>query len=517
MKKFSIMLALFSVLFPAAADQPLFAWDLLWSGSWEAEKTLSNRGDLHLRFPVPGLVLRAQAADKRPARAEAFLFTVPKAEDFNGFGGGLYHSPTGSRLLYGVLDEWGLTARVRNPWIRGLPFAENHQPLMADLKTESSSTKMPEAYLYLGSPQFGIFSGFASARFTPLALETNPNPGFGLGIEAQLGNKTRLHLEGLYSERVLPPRKSSAWFSETPPLPERESRLGALALLFTTPGFALSSDWACSETFAWGRDIYGNLGFRFNGTLPAAKNMAASRWTASFAADGAGNRYIGSDGSSPGAGFRSAGKFEWQGPRSSLARFNTSLRAPAIGKDFDRSSTTLYYRFPLRPAGSKTGPGDTAFPLRITRVSLTADRNAVNRDKIIDGLDAKMGLSLHLPFLNVPLGLSLSGSADWLSQWETGAAAPFPYPFTQYPQTFNSAKASGELSWSPGGKLFNIPGSLQLKGKLGYTAAAKKDPQWDTSFSAAVRIKQGRLSVKIASPEFPEKWDYTISWRIEKK
>jgi hypothetical protein len=498
---------------PDGNRSPLFTWDLLWSGSWEAEKSLNDRFDLHLRFPESGLVLRTQFVDKRPAKAESFRFTAPGAEDFYGFGGGLYHSPTGSRLLYGILDEWGLSARVRNPWIRGLPFAENHKPLMADLKTEASSTKTPEAYLYLGSPQLGIFRGFVQAQFTPVEWETNPNPAFGLGLETYFENKTALRLEGFYTERILPPRKSSAWFSESPPLPDRETRLGAAGLLFTIPGFALSSDWACSETFAWGRDIYGNLGLRFNGTLPEAKG----RWTASLAADGAGMRYIGRDGSSPGAGFRSAVKFEWQGRRSSLARFSTSLRAGAAGEKFDRSSTTVYYRFPLRQAGRSSGSGSTDFPLRITRVSLTADRNAVNRGKILDGLDASLGLSLKFPNLDAPLGFSFSGSVDGLSAWEAGAPEPSPYPFPQYPQVFNSAKTAGELSWSPRGKLFNVPGTLQLKGRLGYEVMAKKEGKWNTSFSASARIKQGRLSVKIASPEFPAKWNYTVSWRVERK
>jgi hypothetical protein len=53
----------------------------------------------------------------------------------------------------------------------------------------------------------------------------------------------------------------------------------------------------------------------------------------------------------------------------------------------------------------------------------------------------------------------------------------------------------------------------------------QKDPLWDTSFSAALRFKYGRISVKISGAETankrlfrdPAAWDYTVSWRLEKK
>jgi hypothetical protein len=73
---------------------------------------------------------------------------------------------------------------------------------------------------------------------------------------------------------------------------------------------------------------------------------------------------------------------------------------------------------------------------------------------------------------------------------------------------FDSAKTSGELLWSPG--------IFQFRTKWGYTAYARKDNYWDGSISAAVRFKHGRFSAKFAWPVFPEDWNCTLSWRVEK-
>jgi hypothetical protein len=497
-----------------AAAGPLFAWNLLWAGSWEEGKTLNNRGDLRLAFPAPALILRAEAIDRRPMDPGSSPPWKDAGNGITNYAAGLYHKSTGSRLLYGILDEWGLPARVRNPWIRGLPLAENHKPSMADLKTAVSAGGTPETYLYAGSPQVELFNqnpirrvklrGYASAQIDP-----DINPGFGGGLEARFGEKNEVRLDGFYTGKTLPPRKSSSWFSEAPPLPEREFRLAALGLLLHTPTLTVSSDWACSETFAWGRDLYGNLGIRFAHPLPADWG----RWALSLAADGAGGRYTGRDGSSPGAGFRTGGKLEWSGKRNGLFRLSTSLRSPGIEEPFNRSSSSLSWRLPV-PGKNQAGP------FRFTRISLGADRNASDPDNIIDGLNLAAGFSLNprnffssepgagkfSGLLGSPLGISLSGSLKGITAGDEGAQ---PYPAPGRPYRFDSAKAAGELSWSPG--------IFQFRTKAGYGIKNEKEGIWETSFSTAVRFKPGRFSVKIASPDFPDEWNYTIAWRVEKK
>jgi hypothetical protein len=401
---------------------------------------------------------------------------------------------------------------------------------MADIKTVSSSAKEAETYLYLSSPVLSPLPNLRLRGFASAQTGTEEfRPDFSGGLDAGFGKNMSLTLEAFYTGDTLAATKSSSWFSDTPPLPQREFDLYAMGALFTSPLITVSSDWAYSETFAFGKDMYGNLGIRITPSLPAKTGPATGKTSRisrplsiSIAVDGAGKRFIGRDGASHGAGFRGAGKIEWKGAYSSLLRINTTLRGPDLGEDFDRSSTGFYYRFPA-PKSAKAN--SNAFPVRLTRVSLTLDRNAANSQKISDGFKGNVGLSVNLPTVpgfskggtasgaasksaakSNPLGVDLSGSVKLLiSSNET----PLPYPIPQQPWNFDSAAADCELSWSP---LF-----FQFKTKWGYTAYAKKEGVWDASFSAAVRFKYGRLSLKAASPDFPNKWNCTVSWRLEKK
>jgi hypothetical protein len=427
----------------------------------------------------------------------------------SNFGGGLYHKSTGSRLLYGILDEEGLSARTRNFWQRSAPYPENHKPVKADLKTTASVSKEPEAYLYLSSPRFAPFRAVALRGFVSAQTGTEDfNPDFSGGLETWFGKTAnlpaaKLLVEGFSSGNEIPARKNDAWFSDSPPLPERKYRFNALGLLFNMPPVSISSDWAYSETFAWGRDIYGNLGIRV---------IPFDHWSISLAADGAGSHFICRDGSGPGPGFRIAGKTERKGSRSSLLRISASLRGPGLDERFNRSSAGFYYRLPA-PGTARTGAAKTAhnsgavFPVRLSIISFNADRNESDRKKIIDSVDGRLGFLLNLPPAPVfspkaaPLGISLTASIKGQS---AAAETPSPYPIPQEPWRFDSFKTGSEFSWSPG--------FFQFKTHLAYTGYAQKEGRWDTAFSAGRRFKHGRLSLKAASPDFPEKWNWTIAW-----
>jgi hypothetical protein len=504
------------------SSAPPFAWSLLWSGAWEDKKNLTQRGDLRLGLPRMGLSLRSEILDRESAEFR-WPWEHPSVFDrsFDGSGaavqGGLYHNPSGTRLLYGALDEWGLPARLRNTWRRSVPFVENRKPSMADLKTAPSSSSDPELYLYLGSPHLNLpfrdgeaaagpfgLRGFGSARFS-----RSGHSAFGGGLEGRLGGKGNVSLEGFYTGWTLPARESSAWFSETPPLPERDFRLYGLGLLVDTRFFGLSSDWAWSETFAWGGDYYGALGLR----IGRAGTAALKGWQLSLAADKAGARFTGSDGSSPGAGFRTGAKIEWRG-RGHLFRSNAALRSPGLGEPFSQFSTGLSYRLP---------PGRG--PLSPSRVSLSADWDRRNPEKPLDGLEGGLGLNIRpraFPpwFFEFLLGEPEPGKGAaedffagfWLSPLNFHASVSLKgTPAEAYPPAYDfyALKAGGDLSWSP--RFF------RFKVGMAYGEEDAKEGLWDFSFSAGVHGKPGRLSLKIASDDFPDAWTYTFSWRLEKK
>jgi hypothetical protein len=477
---------------PAGGVSAEFLWAGSWRQQWRPDEdggleagtgNLSNREDI--KVSALGLTARFQALDKRPA-----LFWEHLDEGVTAFSGGIYHNPTGSRLLYGVLDEWGLSARLRNPWGKSLPFVESRRPLTADIKTEISSTRPPsedsEAYLYLGSPQMGKFRAFASVQ-----TDMRQTPAFGGGMDLQFARKTSLRAEGFYLQQRLAPAVPSTWFSFPPALPERDFRLGGAGIFFTTPFFGAAVDGACSETFAWGRDLYGNLAFRL-GDKP---------WQVSAGADAAGSRFVDRDGSAVGAGFRAAARVDRKGKGSSLFRASLTLRGPEIGAAFNRGSAAVSYRFPKSlkfplPFGTAFRPG---------RVSLSAARDGRNQEQIADSLDT--GVSFYLGPVRTAFNAALTCVTDRVSR------------------DFDTLKISGELSY--------YTGPFQFRAGAGYAGTRSKSPVWDLSWYVSIRGKReqqilpnrrlvpnrlilpGRFSVKVSSPDFPEKWACDLSWRLE--
>jgi hypothetical protein len=523
------------------AESPAPAWDLLWAGTWKKGGNLTNRADLKLGFAGPGLTLRAELLDRRPGTFETLFRRLPwEAEDAQTrFLGALYHEPTGSRILYGPLEEWGLAARLRSPWSRALPFAESRKASAADLRT-SPSGKEPELYLYLGTPFFELagsgpgLRGFVSARLDPARIAAGgelPQPPLGEGtaltaaLEGRLGTAASLSLEGFYTAASIPARESSGWFSETPPLPPQKFSLYGLGALFKTAHFSLSGDLGWSRTSILGQDLYASLGFRIGGS---GKRQS---WQLSLAADGAGRNYTGSDGAGAGAGFRAGGKFEWKHSRAGLFRINTAVSGPGFSRNgdsglrFDRSSSGLYYR-----------PPAASLPLRLSRVSLGVDRDA--RDAVKDSV--ALGLSFTANLRGLVAGIS-GGAADGLltlnfsgslagspaGDWADADRELPPWPVPGGPYRFESAKAGGELAWSKpldqgaGGRK-----TLRLAAGLDYAVSAPDaEGEIETSrnfdLRAALSGGRSRFSVSLGCAAFPwedasSPWELGLSWSLSK-
>jgi hypothetical protein len=457
--------------FPLPLGLPGFSADLLWTGSFEYDGYLIDRGDMRLRALKPGLLLRAQVLDKRRAPPQDTV-----GEGFTDFAAGLYHGATGSRLLWGILDEYGLPARIRNPWIRGMPYTEAHQSTFSDLKTEPSSTKENAAYLYLGSPWLGPVRAFGS-----VALESNLQAAFDVVLEAMLGETVFLRAEGFYTGYRLPRREASTWFSEKAPLPERDFSLLAGSLFFDSPFFEAAADLAWSQTFAFGDGIYGNMALRI-GDRP---------WRFSFAADAAGSRFVGRDGGNPGAGFRSAAKAEWRGKRSRLFRTSVTLRSPAVQESFVKSSALFYYHFSAAPA--RTLP--LLWP---SHASLDISRDASEPEETLDSLEGSFGFKVW----RIPL--TLRGK---LTGMIVSDVPPFPFPGRDWEHSFYSAKINAGASYSIG--------PFSFKTGLGWVRETHKSAKWETSLSAAVQGKPGRFRVQVKSADFPRDWSLDLSWRLQ--
>ncbi|MDR1250491.1 MAG: hypothetical protein LBK63_14480 [Treponema sp.] len=463
-------------LYPAANILPLgftlgnagaISLDMLWSGAWDYGGSLINRGDLRLRAHEPALTLRTQITDKRPG---------PPSEEFGeglgAFAAGLYHETTGSQLLWGILSEGGLPARIKNVWSRGMPYAEQRQATLTDLYTEPSATKNEALYLWLGSPWFalphlGLARGFGSAL-----LDTENQAAFNGGFEARFEKNVSLMAEGFYARNHLEAKTPTAWFSETPPLPERDQDTMAGSLYFNSPSFAAAADLAWSETFAYGKDLYGNLAFRI-GDRP---------WRVSLAADGAGSRYVGRDGGATGAGFRAAARLERRGKRSSLFRMTAALRAAALGQDFHRGSLLLYYHFQTIPARSPR----FFWP---SRVSVTMSRDASDPENKADSIAALWGFALG----KIPLVFQ----GDLHGVYREG---PGDYEFA-------SAKMSAEASCSVKPFQFSL--------KPAYAINKKGEGQAEAGASVSIRGKWGRLTLKTSIADSGRDWEGGVSWRLQ--
>ena len=504
---FFLFFALGILQIAGAGEIPLFTWDLLWAGSYYnsiisqdedsniSEEiltggTLYNRGNFGFGLPRLDTSLRFLVTDKR-------LMPPVDNDGKAGFnpGIGLYHHGSGSRFLYGVQSEYGLPARINNVWLRGIPFMESRSPSSRDLKIEPAAKDEGEVSLYLGLPQ-NILPGFDV--FATAALDGEQNPAFGGG--ASFGrNGKEIRLEGFYTQKELSARKASTWFSSSPPLPERDFNIYALSFMFNSPFSGFATDWAFSETYAWGEGIYGNFALRL-GNKP---------WRFSLAGDVAEGRFADRSGATAGEGFRLAAKGERFWPRSGLLRFQSSFRSPGFSPDasfiqsFNRGAVSVYLRPSAPTAAEKRA--DT-FPTRFTRASLSMNRDARKPQKTADVLNIMAGYNFG-PFTG-----SFSGSLHSLSflGTEENSQGLFLGPVFE---TFDFFKVSGDLGWK---QSLNKLGTLDLRTRLGYTVRAEKDNLVDLSLNASLRpAKWGRISLKVASTDFPEKWNYTLSWRFE--
>jgi hypothetical protein len=476
---------------------------LLWSGSWEYGKNFANRGELRLSLPLASfgstgrdeLSFRFQVLDRRSTSSW-------EEQGLSTFALGLYHKATGSRLLYGQLDEWGLPARIRNPWIRSLPLVEYRGPSLADLKTDMAVSQGQAAYLYLGSPAlespvFGTWNVFVSALarqdLTDKTLGDQiqgsfaERPDLGGGIQGVFSNRRIVRVEGFYTTRILEAYRPSSWFSKNPPLPERDFRLRALSFLFSSPALGIAADGAYSETFAYGRGAYGSLGLRL-GDRP---------WRLSLASDAIGGRYVGRDGSANGSGFRGGGRLERRGRRSDFFSVSTSLRGRTLEEGINKSNTVLNRRFP-------NNPGKPPSALRLAKITLTLKRDTDTLDTSSRPLDSAALLS---GFQKGPVRVELGSALSW-----TAALEPRVFPDFSRLKNFHE----NLYEWEGSAKAAVRISALTLETKAAYSMTGDRG-YWENSLAAVFLWREFRLRAALSYAGKTETLGFTLSWRFTRR
>ncbi|MDR2842429.1 MAG: hypothetical protein LBV52_04440 [Spirochaetaceae bacterium] len=469
-------LVFFVVLFAASflfAEKNVFAFDLLESGLWEDRGDFGNRLNAVLYAPL-NFSLRAQFIDRRPAANDEF---------FDGktfFGAGLYRKE--SRLLYGQLEVWGLAARTKNVWAHSQPWYLSHKMSGADLKT-TFSNGANDFYFNLASPPIKLF-GENSFLKKELAFSANAsvivdneyNVLFQGGSIFTFGKTNNLRFECLWIEKTLAEQKQTSWFSEKPYLMERKMQFYALNLVFSSRYVGFSADFAKSAAFSFGEDIYANT----------AITIGSKVWKISFAVDGAGNRYLASDGSVTGAGFRSAGKFEWFGDRNMQVALSTSLRSNGIDKALDRSNTKINYHFPIIKG----------YFITPSLVSAEFERNAASKESITDNIGTRFALNAG------PLRASLKLDFSFLTSARSGDLI-IPYPNIKDEHCLDFFKTTLDVSLP----IF----AFTFRPSISYKTQPNKDSSFDAALSASATGKFGRLTFKVSGIEERE---YYLSWTL---
>jgi hypothetical protein len=463
----------------AASLPDWFYPSLLWAGSYHEDEDLVNRADLKLRLrfaevsPWLDFTVRTQVLDARPADD-----ALPLNGGLSFFGGGLYHNPTGSRILYGPLEFGGLPVRIRNIYRQGTPYVSAHSGHKADLKTAPAASLENALSIRLVSPS--LLGWQMSAVFT--AEEEQSRNSFLLGAHKAVTKRIQTAAEFYYQEAVLPARKADGWFSDKPPLPERDTRIYAGTVRILAPIASVATDIAYSETFAFGRGMYGNLGLQF-GNRP---------WRFSLAADTVTPRFVDSAGAIPGEGFRIGGKIERFLPRGALWRIETALRGFGEGEDtYTRSSSALYYHFPAVKS-----------VFSLSQVSLSAARNATNNEKILDSWHFSIGINAG------QLRAKTSFTLDEYTRDDT----PSPFPDRECRYVIHGWKIDEEATVPLG--FLTLSASLGYHKKLDAATAQWKDAEIPFSLSARFHHVPGRVTVKIASAAFPRNWSLGVSWRF---
>lgn len=455
----------------AQARKSGFFLDPLWTASWEHEKDLINRLDLKLGIPGPGLLFRGQLLNKR-----SVPFVETDDHPLTDLAAGMYHTGTGSRFLYGKMNETGLSARLKNIWTHGVPLQTNHSPSSNDLSTSPSSTKEEGFFFYAGSPRLGPLRLFSSMYF-----ENDLEPLYIAGIDYYFSPKIWMKIEGLYMEHTLDARQPSTWFAEEAWLPERKSRLYGGSVNVNYPFWGISADAAFSETFAFGQGWYANTSFRL-GHRP---------WRFQLGFDMIDGAFTDRAGKIPDNGMRGGIQFEAWRKAGAFFKMSANIQGPRFGETLAKSRLALNYSFPV-PKNSF---------VRLSRIHVNLDGNSLLQLK--PGSAAKTGFGLYIGPVLITSEAGIHGD-DKNNQNALPRFSDF--------EAWDALSFSEELQYRI--KVWTF------RTKFIYSIEEKRNGKVDTyalQFYAAAHWKWGRISGTFRFDEFPDTWTFTIRCQLRNK
>lgn len=443
----------------------------LWTGSWEHEKEIVNRLDLKLGVPKLGLLFRGQLIDKR-----SVPFKETDGAVLPALGTAMYHTGTGSRFLYGNIDETGLSARLKNIWLHGTPLQTNHSPSSSDLTTAPSSTKEPGFFFYLGSPRWGPLRLFSSIYF-----EDDLKPLYLAGIDYFFSPKIWIKIEGLFTEQIAGARQPSTWFAEEFWLPERRSRLFGGSINFNHPFWGISGDAAYSETFAFGKGVYADTSFRI-GHRP---------WRFQAGFDMVSGAFTDREGKIADNGMRAGLQFEVWGKAGAFFKMSANVQGPKFGSALAKSRLAASYYF----------PAPKNLFVRISRIHFNLDGNSLLQSE--PGSTAKAGFGLYIGPVLATSEFSIHGDDA-----QNENALPRIEDFISW----NMLSISEELQYRVSIWAFRT--------KFTYSLEEKKHGKVDSyalQFYIAANWKWGKVSGTLRFNDIPNDWTFTIRCQLKNR
>jgi hypothetical protein len=167
------------------------------------------------------------------------------------------------------------------------------------------------------------------------------------------------------------------------------------------------------------------------------------------------------------------------------------------------------------------------YSFNVSRFSIYAYRNAENLQRIEDSIEGSVTFQMHPPPIllpdslisfslrnarnrrpvSYPFNVTLSCELVWRTHSEN---TPHVYPVSLFgvkENNFHLAKTGIEL--------LHTFGIFQLRPRFLYRIYPEKENETEFSINASVRLRRGRLSLRVFKQNLQEKdWNYTVSWRL---